>query len=935
MAQFIGSSGTLVASALETVGYYYQSYILDVLSTPFGGSDLLNTVALYIYTFGIFGVLIGFVFTQKVKTLSWLIIAPGIFTMVMTNRTETTGVMWKYGSETRNVELVRQEISKQINPNRPARVSSLFAWYTGFTGNIVNGIVTIINGTRKNLDIQHVVKAELVNRLNTSPAISNVGLNDLIHSSFMNNCSTQLDKAANIVKFKNSPYVKNQNVEEYKRDMSNQSIELKDQARDYAITLFATYPILKRSLDASMPQTTTQNGQQNTGVGIGNIFQSPVHNGTQTTFSADEEEARVFDKGCYSPNPKPECNDAKNTLLSNFINLIKQRNIEVNRVLATVDNRTKLDAVQLRNSITSLPDYNPVEVTTWLNNRRFSCSELWFVLYSALHIEALNELGETVSEAKAVGMTENQFLSELSRLTIERDPIRRFEAMSERDKLDNQSVIDTAQTNQVLARAKLDTLLVRSIAKRIFRVEMQDKPLSSLLSRYTYGNVNQKFEGIPADYSKERTELKSKEELEEAKKSLIIQYAFNLPYYQGMGLMFLAIIFPFFSLLLLIPERFTSFSLWFLLWFWIKSWDIGFAVVLMLEDVLFSIFSAKNYDPSITKQEILDPSALVAFNSLRYSDPTFNMTTYYIIVGLSLSAIPIITSYLVLKSAKYGAGLISSGLKDLNSEQKKFGSSQGSQGVTQSADQSGGSLDNRINYFKKLTERQNRALRQDQGELSGLSGFSGADLLDSLNSGSLQTQYRSKSPFSFLSKDGVSTQTLNNIIEKMGFAQGTLSGMDTMKGYGSFKKEVAKSIGSLQKAQKQISDVLTEMNEQLENAEKALNRPLNAAEKAQFNSESFKLINDIISGARNTRFKEIQEMARIDGQVTEFAKYFEMEGVMFGGNLANLTMAKDTEKRYSQLFEASAEYEKIYYEAINKMAEQMIKFNEAKNKAKK
>lgn len=158
-------------------------------------------------------------------------------------------------------------------------------------------------------------------------------------------------------------------------------------------------------------------------------------------------------------------------------------------------------------------------------------------------------------------------------------------------------------------------------------------------------------------YQTERARVAS---LEFSEKTRLMTAAENLPYYQGLGLFFLGYTFPFFAMLLLIPGKHPGFLLWFVLWLWLKSWDVGIAVVAMLDKLLFTVLG---YHQEVRNQS---PELKTAFEgamvALMNMDPTFQMSTYYNILGVSLMSIPVISSQLILGALTGGAGLIAAGM---------------------------------------------------------------------------------------------------------------------------------------------------------------------------------------------------------------------------------------------------------------------------------
>ena len=152
--------------------------------------------------------------------------------------------------------------------------------------------------------------------------------------------------------------------------------------------------------------------------------------------------------------------------------------------------------------------------------------------------------------------------------------------------------------------------------------------------------------------------------LEWSEKERLIHNAASLPYYQGIILYFLGALFPFFALLLLIPGKHGGFLIWFSLWFWAKSWDIGFAIVMLLDDVLFALFAIERQQfgkiPELNTEE---REIGVALASIRELDPSFQLSTYYTLVSVALMAVPIASAQIFLGAMAQGAGIIEKGAR--------------------------------------------------------------------------------------------------------------------------------------------------------------------------------------------------------------------------------------------------------------------------------
>lgn len=145
-----------------------------------------------------------------------------------------------------------------------------------------------------------------------------------------------------------------------------------------------------------------------------------------------------------------------------------------------------------------------------------------------------------------------------------------------------------------------------------------------------------------------------------------LQFALTLPYLQGMGLLFLAWTLPFFVLALVVPGRHLGFLLWFGLWFWLKSWDFGMAVVMLIDKILFALMPT---GPAVTEQILQNPSE--AFRAVLATDPSYSSATYYTLIATCILAIPVLTGLLIKKG---GGDLINALTQASNQWSSQFGS---------------------------------------------------------------------------------------------------------------------------------------------------------------------------------------------------------------------------------------------------------------------
>lgn len=78
-----------------------------------------------------------------------------------------------------------------------------------------------------------------------------------------------------------------------------------------------------------------------------------------------------------------------------------------------------------------------------------------------------------------------------------------------------------------------------------------------------------------------------------AKYGELYTWALMVPYFQGQLLYFLAIAYPFACMMVVLPGMHKTIFTWMQHWVWVKMWDLGFAVVMVLERTIWSMLVNK------------------------------------------------------------------------------------------------------------------------------------------------------------------------------------------------------------------------------------------------------------------------------------------------------------------------------------------------------
>ncbi len=280
--------------------------------------------------------------------------------------------------------------------------------------------------------------------------------------------------------------------------------------------------------------------------------------------------------------------------------------------------------------------------------RTYSCKDVWDYTLLGLVREGFRTVEDVTDQAERRGLDKDEVLNALAK------------AIGQAKDGAEPGSVDQAEHIQKIALAAAKYILRNESAHRSFAGMMEDQAQRSLEA----GTVE-----IPAQNELSQTEFARGRSTEYAERTRMLTIGTSLPYYQGLILFLLAIAFPFFALLLLVPGKHAGFLLWFALWLWIKSWDIGMAIVMQLDDVIFTVLNlAKEFRTSDLQKEAINFDFVAAVSALRLSDPTFQLATYYNVIGACLMAIPIVSSQLLLGSLSGGVGVISQGMKVMSED---------------------------------------------------------------------------------------------------------------------------------------------------------------------------------------------------------------------------------------------------------------------------
>ncbi len=243
-----------------------------------------------------------------------------------------------------------------------------------------------------------------------------------------------------------------------------------------------------------------------------------------------------------------------------------------------------------------------------------SCQDLWMMAYTALKAQAYSQSVEIIADRLPEGITPDEVL---------RQAALKFGADDTEDTEDMSRMMNAISARMLMSSFR-ELYPAFTRANRLPSIRRPfDEGTESESSRYRDSWQLRQQSIDDADYSQGE----------------YFGYLAALPYVQGILLFFLALSYPVFALMLLSPTRMTSFLVWFGLWFWVKLWDFGFAVVMKIDDLLYYLLPR---GPSIADASVSDPGAV--FRAVLTADPTYSITVYWDIMAMLMGSVPVVTA---------------------------------------------------------------------------------------------------------------------------------------------------------------------------------------------------------------------------------------------------------------------------------------------------
>lgn len=285
-----------------------------------------------------------------------------------------------------------------------------------------------------------------------------------------------------------------------------------------------------------------------------------------------------------------------------------------------------------------------------------SCNALWQLSILVVNVHAKDLIENLAQEAAkgGVGMSRADIIEELTRrYEFGIDHKDGFDVSAE-EKGQKVQVYREILTGEQKLLLLINELVARLIVKQFSNMQpdLADMPKDYTPDAFKQDELGRTFNEDTA----RRLQLTMYQESFKGKGDFL-SAMLVLPYVQGLGLFFLSLSFPLFMFSMIVPGRHHGVFVWCGLWFWLKLWDFGFAVVMLIDDLLYSLLPSAppivdgglnhpfvNANPA----QLENPGQV--FRAVLEVDPSYSIYIYYKLIATCLAAVPVLTAVLCSRS---------------------------------------------------------------------------------------------------------------------------------------------------------------------------------------------------------------------------------------------------------------------------------------------
>lgn len=580
------SSGTMVAAAMETAGYRAQSVVLDQLR------DVFMKFGALIYLLCLLGAIITLAMMERYDSALWLILGPALFHFCIDSRVLASGAEWQSASAAQKNAVVQQVLgASSVQP----RVSWAFHWYNDLISNVYSNLIRVISNDPSRTQKLFAARPQIVDGL-LNAEIGNAGLLAFTQNIIVS-CNAEMEAARIISQGERD--INFQNTPEYRLASSK---------------FKATWSVPNKNLPRDMPLIRQY---------ISDLVSGPI--GVKTLALAGKSAGAEAGADVTAGAGKEQNQDG---------------------------------AFYLTQCVTPLePILN--SPTESVLGQSFSCEQLWCLLGIGYHREAMRIYHKL--ENDYVPTADEQMLLDIRRDIIDKlstppnpsdDDLKLY-----KDQKQRQDAADEAARWKQIQVVNPDVSVIPVIiSAHLLRKQLAANPMSQISGEmydragFVARNKNFALEQMNTSDNQDTVTDYEADQYAASSRHETFTLAMTLPYVQGVFLYGLGLLFPFFAFFLIVPGKIDVFIGWFALWAWVKFWDVGWAVVMVVDDMLWSLMPhVSTYDP--VKDPINGPMTVAqhAFDG----DPSYTLAMYYVLLSAMITGVVWISAKFIGVSASF------------------------------------------------------------------------------------------------------------------------------------------------------------------------------------------------------------------------------------------------------------------------------------------
>lgn len=666
------SSGTVIGAVLESVGYYTQAEILQRFNSLFigGGATL--------YLLALMGAVISVVIYGSFRMGRYLVVGPGLLFFFVFTRTDIKPVVWRIGGE--NAKSISKFFSGQLEMYRdftndhPVQVSWFFAWYTHLIGEITRSMSDVIlkNEAQQNLLF---IAREQGYRMVTEARLKDSFTMDLVQESLLGEAC--IDTTSNLLALTDERFTAKIFLKLAKRLWNTGETLDKLRVASIVAEYFDLNTKLKKASDEIMEPGENMKRfiKERTLAKVGGEkLVSRTHDFTELAeprfeaegnsgLTQEEEFAEFIYKGGKDGKKfAMKCGAAWTVALDAIKIQAIQQEKELYKNIFYYWNMSEMhDLYQTAISAASslggsfLEPIDPMQFTVCeVIVKKLYGGDLKHIMLGTSFLQDPTSAVSSLIGSGGCSLSDSISLYMLKNMneTTFGEAARRASGQRYSSTL-SPSVRDFDQEGYGVESGRSGIWGARGSQAG----DKVDCPSGSACSIGL--NIKSDFGVTIASKNDEAFNAQMEYQARGLMRQ-IFNYSLQVPYWQGMLLYLLSIAYPFFAIIVVLPGKASSFFFLPLAWFWVKSWDVGFALVRVFDEILWELMPGK----SLNFQNVVDSVVEMAtklfcgfsdfyipgrLRQVMIGDVGADLYQHYFFVSIGTFAVPGITGALIMK----------------------------------------------------------------------------------------------------------------------------------------------------------------------------------------------------------------------------------------------------------------------------------------------